>query len=133
MTGFKNYSIKSKLIIIQTSTAFIVVLVCCIFFVLNDIRTFKDSAKRKMYSLARIVGENATSTLVFLDQDAATRILTKLNKEPDIVQATVLDKNGNLFADYTKHQPVSNSTPIVHNTPATSEFEGRRLMVSYRL
>jgi signal transduction histidine kinase len=133
MTGFKNYSIKGKLIIIQTSTAFIVVLVCCIFFVLNDIRTFKDSAKRKMYSLARIVGENATSTLVFLDQDAATQILMKLNKEPDIVQATVLDKNGNLFANYTKPQPVSNSTQNVHNTPATSEFEGRKLMVSYPL
>ena len=133
MTGSRN-SIKNKLIIIQTATAFIVVLVCCMFFVFNDIRTFKDSAKRKMYSLARIVGENATSTLVFLDQDAATQILMKLNKEPDIVQAAVLDKNGKLFARYIKHQALSSSPPIVDiSKPATSEFEGRRLMVSYPL
>jgi signal transduction histidine kinase len=104
MPLLKNLSIKNKLIIIQTATAFIVVLVCCIFFVINDIRTFKEAARRKLYSLARIVGENAVSTLIFLDQDAATQILTKLNKEPDIMQAVVFNKNGKLFARYSREQ-----------------------------
>jgi signal transduction histidine kinase len=111
MSGFKNLSIKNKLIIIQTATAFIVALICCIFFVLNDIRTFKDSGKRKMYSLARIVGENTIPTLVFLDPDAATQILSKLNKEPDITEAIVLDKNGNLFARYAREHPPKNAAP----------------------
>jgi signal transduction histidine kinase len=118
MTILKNLSIKNKLIIIQTTTAFIVVLVCCIFFVLNDIRTFKDASRRKLYSLARIVGENAVSTLVFLDQDAATQILMKLNKEPDITQAAVLDKNGKIFASYAREQP--------------AVIDEKQLMVSYR-
>jgi|GEM_PF-3540389 len=113
MAVFKNLSIKNKLIIIQTTTAFIVVLVCCIFFVLNDIKTFKDTARRKMYSLARIVGENAVSTLVFLDQDAATQILMKLNKEPDITQAAVFDKNGKLFARYAREQPGSDKDKLM--------------------
>jgi signal transduction histidine kinase len=111
MSGFKNLSIKNKLIIIQTATAFIVALICCIFFVLNDIRTFKDTGKRKMYSLARIVGENTIPTLVFLDPDAATQILSKLNKEPDITEAVVLDKNGDLFARYAREQPPKNAAP----------------------
>jgi signal transduction histidine kinase len=123
MAVFKNLSIKNKLIIIQTTTAFIVVLVCCIFFVLNDIKTFKDAARRKMFSLARIVGENAMSTLVFLDQDAAAQILMKLNKEPDITQAAVLDKNGKLFASYSRDQPKDN----------TAVADGRELVVSYDL
>ena len=120
MTVLKNLSIKNKLIIIQTTTAFIVVLVCCIFFVLNDIKTFKDASRRKLYSLARIVGENAVSTLVFLDQDAATQILMKLNKEPDITQAVVLDKNGKLFASYSREQP------------GISTADAKQLMVSYK-
>lgn len=126
MAVFKNLSIKNKLIIIQTTTAFIVVLVCCIFFVLNDIKTFKEAARRKMYSLARIVGENAVSTLVFLDQDAATQILMKLNKEPDITQAAVLDKNGKLFARYSREQPGSDKD-------ITAAADGKELMVNYKL
>ncbi|MFL5747478.1 MAG: ATP-binding protein [Niastella sp.] len=126
MAVFKNLSIKNKLIIIQTTTAFIVVLVCCIFFVLNDIRTFKDAARLKMFSLARIVGENAVSTLVFLDQDAATQILMKLNKEPDITQAAVLDKNGKLFASYSRERTGSDKDP-------SAAADGKQLIVSYKL
>src|SRR5687767_13301085 len=126
MTAFKNLSIKNKLTIIQSVTAFIVVLVCCIFFVTNDIRTFKESASRKIYSLARIAGENALSALVFMDQDAATQILSKLNKEPDIVQAIILDKNGKLFARYSRVQPEK-------NIPVPTQFPGNKLVVSYQL
>jgi signal transduction histidine kinase len=64
-----------------------------------------------MYSLARIVGENTIPTLVFLDPDAATQILSKLNKEPDITEAVVLDKNGDLFARYAREQPPKNAAP----------------------
>lgn len=131
MTWFKNLSIKNKLILIQTTTAIIVALVCCIFFVLNDINTFKDTGKRKLYSLARIVGENAVSTLVFLDQDAATQILSKLNKEPDITEATVLDKNGKLFASYAREQSANDSAD---NNRTSSSSSGReKLTVTYKL
>jgi signal transduction histidine kinase len=122
MSGFKNLSIKNKLIFIQTATAFIVALVCCIFFVLNDIRTFKDAGKRKIYSLARIVGENTVPTLVFLDQDAATQILGKLNKEPDITEAIVLDKNGKLFARYSR-EPAANNAAASGRETLTSDYK----------
>lgn len=131
MAVFKNQSIKNKLIIIQTTTAFIVVLVCCIFFVLNDIKTFKDTARRKMYSLARIVGENAVSTLVFLDQDAATQILMKLNKEPDITQAVVLDKSGKLFARYFREQPGSDKDKLIVSYKLYQEKEFMGTVVLY--
>jgi signal transduction histidine kinase len=134
MTVFKNLSIKNKLIVIQTVTAFIVVLVCCIFFVTNDIRTFKESAGRKIYSLARIAGENALSTLVFMDQDAATQILSKLNKEPDIVEGTILDKKGKLFARYSRVQP--EKEPIDDTAsykPASTRLLEKKLSVNYQL
>lgn len=134
MTAFKNLSIKNKLILIQTVTAFIVVLVCCLFFVTNDIRTFKESAKRKIYSLARIAGENALSTLVFMDQEAATQILSTLNKEPDIVQGVILDKNGKLFARYSR---VQREKGLIDDTAgykqAPTRFLGKKLIVNYQL
>lgn len=134
MTAFKNLSIKNKLIIIQTVSAFIVVLVCCIFFVINDIRTFKESTERKIYSLARIAGENALSTLVFMDQEAATQILSKLNKEPDIVQGVILDKNGKLFARYSRVQGekgLIDDTASFKHTP--TRFLGKKQIVAYKL
>jgi signal transduction histidine kinase len=134
MKGLKNLSIKNKLILIQIITAFIVVLVCCIFFVFNDIRTFKESAGRKIYSLARIAGENALSTLVFMDQDAATQILSKLNKEPDIVQAVILDKDGKLFARYTKVQPeMGKVDDSASYKPGPMQFLNKKLKVDYQL
>jgi signal transduction histidine kinase len=102
------------------------------FFVLNAISTFKDAAKRKIYSLARVVGENAVSTLVFLDQDAATQILTKLNKEPDITQAAVLDKDGKLFARYVRPLLSNDSSYTAYiDKPEQAEFEGKKLQVRY--
>lgn len=115
MTWFKNLSIRNKLILIQTTTAFFAVLICCIFFVFNDIRTFKESGKRKLFSLARIVGENSISTLVFFDQDAATQLLSKLNKEPDIAEAILLDKNGKLFARHSMAQPTNGEEKLTIN------------------
>ena len=131
MPWFKNISIKNKLIFIQTTTAFIAVLVCCIFFVLNDISTFKEATKRKIYSLARIVGENAIPTLQFFDQEAATQLLNKLNKEPDITQAEVRDKNGKLFARYLREQPSGDSTN--HNQVLPSNSASEQLTVKYKL
>src|SRR5687767_2729834 len=133
MTAFKNLSIKNKLTIIQSVTAFIVVLVCCIFFVTNDIRTFKESAERKIYSLARIAGENALSTLVFMDQEAATQILSKLNKEPDIVQGIILDKNGKLFARYSRVQGENGPFDTTSYTPPPTRLLGKKQIVTYKL
>ena len=48
MTRFKNLSIQNKLILIQTTTAFIAVMICCIFFVLNDINTEFSSLNKPM-------------------------------------------------------------------------------------
>src|ERR1051325_5660961 len=104
MPGFKDITIRRKLVIIQGGTAFIVVLLCCVFFVVNAVRTFRDSAVRKMYSVARIVGENSVSPLLFVDEDAANKILLNLDKESDIMDAVVLDNNGKVFARYTRHE-----------------------------
>jgi signal transduction histidine kinase len=81
-----------------------------------------------------VVGENAVSTLVFLDQDAATGILSKLGKEPDITQATILDQHGKVFASFSKQTPGEDlSGYIKSNKLMSSQFEGKKLQVSYKI
>jgi signal transduction histidine kinase len=131
MPGFKDTSIRNKLIIIQAATAFVAVLICCIIFVVNNIGTIKASAEKKMHSMARIVGENAASPLLFVDQDAANQILLNLNREPDIQEAVILDTAGKIFARYVR---TGNGQDTTYNTSsngmmASPGFSGNKLLV----
>lgn len=53
MTEFKNISIRKKLTIIQVVTAFVAVLICCAFFVFNDIKILKESSVSKPWQLVK--------------------------------------------------------------------------------
>ncbi len=102
MSGVKNISIRNKLIIIQSATAFVALLIACTFFVVNDIKTFKATSVTNKHSIAEIVGENSASPLLFQDQDAANKILSNFSSDGSILNAAILDKKGNEFARYSK-------------------------------
>src|SRR5258708_6048190 len=102
MVEFENTSIRKKLIFIQLATAFMAVLICCAFFVYNDIKIFKQTSISNKYSIAEIVGINAASTLEFTDHDAANKMLRMLKSNPSILNAIILDKAGKEFARYNK-------------------------------
>jgi len=130
---FSNISIRSKLVIIQVATAFFVVLMCCIFFVISEVRTFKASTERQMHSVARIVGDNCVSPLLFTDADAANEILQNLSKETDIADAVVLDKTGKVFARYTRAGTQLLPFPVFSTDTLDSKYLREKLHVSYRI
>ncbi len=132
MALFGTNSIKSKLIFIQSATALLAVFFCAAIFVINDIKIFKENSVRKMYSVIRIVGDNSVSPLQFVDKDAANKILLNLDKEPDIKDAILVDKSGNVFARYTRPGAVVLPLPPPDSSSKmTSEFSGRKLLVKY--
>ena len=143
MSRINNISIRNKLIIIQAATAFIALLICCSIFAYSGINTFKSTAVRKAYSIARIAGANSISALIFMDQDAANKTLGKLNNEPDIQDAVLLDKNGRVFAKYSRspvltidtNNLVSSTTGIKNpdDEKTISGFSGGKFMVDYRI
>lgn len=102
MIGFKNISIRRRLIIIQVATAFIAVLICCAIFVFNNIKLFRNTSIANKSTIAEIVGVNAAPTLEFADHDAAREMLQKLKSNPSILNAVILDKDGKEFARYDK-------------------------------
>lgn len=133
MPVYKNISIKNKLILIQVVTAFIAVLICCILFVFNDIKSFNKSLVSNKYSIAEIVGVNVIAPLLFNDKDAATQILQNLKSNTSILNAAVFDKEGEKFAQFDRH-----STPFLFPPPGNEKmnetsFMGQKFLVSYRI
>jgi signal transduction histidine kinase len=138
MATYRNISIRKKLIIIQSATAFLALVICCTIFVINGVQTFRSSAERKMQSVARIVGANSVSPLLFMDAEADSTILSKLHQEMDILDAVVLDKRGKVFAAYYKEGvPVENYNfkyPQPGDDGALdAEFNGDKLLVRYKI
>lgn len=134
MAFFQNISIKNKLILIQVATGTIAVLICCIIFVYNDITTFKKSSVSNKYSLAEIVGENSIAPLEFNDRIAANEILLNFKRNPTILNAALLDKEGKQFARYDKMGEENFAFPIPDTTSARmNRFFDRKFIVSYQI
>lgn len=69
-------------------------------FVTIDVLSFRRATVENLSTLARVVAENVTAALAFIDHDAAHETLGGLRGEPQIVSARVLTYDGELFALY---------------------------------
>ncbi|HEX9150735.1 MAG TPA: CHASE sensor domain-containing protein, partial [Flavobacterium sp.] len=102
MMNLRNISIKNKLVLMQVFTSAFVLGLCITAFVLIDIKGFKDRKIISSIAIAQVVGFNSVSALDFLDNAAAQKILSELKVQNDILNASILDKKGTVFASYTK-------------------------------
>src|ERR1700692_1633096 len=100
MISVRDLSIKNKLIWMQVLTCILVLALCFTAFVFTDIRGYKERKVTGIISIAKVIGTNSISSLQFLDNEAAIKILQQT--EPDVINAAILDKKGELFASYTK-------------------------------
>lgn len=92
----------------QVFTSAFVLGICITAFVLINIKGFKDRKAITSTAIAQVIGFNSASAIEFLDNAAAKKILTELQVQNDILNAVILDKEGKVFASYTK--PGSNPT-----------------------
>ena len=102
MMNLRNISIKNKLVLMQVFTSAFVLGICITAFVLIDIKGFKDRKVVSSIAIAQVVGFNSVSSLEFLDNASANKILSELKVQNDILNANILDKKGKVFASYTK-------------------------------
>ena len=108
MINPRNISIKNKLVLMQVFTSALVLGLCITAFVLIDIKGFKDRKVMSSNGIAQMVGFNSVSALEFLDNNAAKKILSELAVQSDILNASILDKKGKIFASYAKRGSDSN-------------------------
>ena len=102
MFSLGNISIKNKLILGLVLTSVTILVLCCIAFVVTDIKAYKERKISSTLAIAQVIGSNNISAIQFLDNDAAKKKLDELTVEPDILNAAILDKQGKIFASYTR-------------------------------
>ena len=102
MIKFKNFSIKTKLILLQLLTASVVMAVFAVYIIYNQWKDYRTATTNQLISTARLLGSNTKSSLEFLDKRDAKRVLSSLETHRDIVNAWIYDLGGNLFATYSK-------------------------------
>lgn len=92
MTGFMLTSLVALLIMMGTLTFF-------------DRATFRDEAQADLNVLAGVIGENASSSLVFNDPETAHSTLSALRAQQHILAGVVFDRDGKRFASYMTYKP----------------------------
>lgn len=102
MLGFlANYSIRKKLMLLVSATAGLVVLVAFVISTINDAKSASESAEEGLITLADVVARNIASAIIFDDVGAAKETLEALQADSAVLQAEVLDGNGDIFASFT--------------------------------
>ena len=139
MFGSLNTSLKNRLIIIQVITAIVAITLSGFFFVASTYKTYNDREVNSLYSIAKVVGDNIVPTLefsgdVFTFQEDAENTLSSLQIHSNIKNAAILDKRGQLFANYVGNEASS----YVFEYPALQEdlyytSDGNFINVYYKL
>ncbi len=103
MIGLRDFSIKNKLVLMQVFTCVLVLGLCFAAFVITDINGYKDRKVASTVSVAQVIGSNSISAIQFLDNEVAEKTLFDLQKvEADVVNASIIDSRGNVFASFTR-------------------------------
>ena len=115
---FADLSVKRKLITIIMLTNVAALIVASLFFTVNEILSLRDAMIRNHSVLAKVIGANTMASLTFLDPESAKRTLNGLTVEPHVTAAVVYDKQGKVFASYTRHDVTDFEPPPVHSPDA---------------
>ena len=100
---FAETSLKTKLTTIMLATSGLVLLLASGAYVCSEIASFRNSLINKTTALAKVIGANSASALLFHDLPTAEAILASLSNEPGIRLALIFDKN---LKPYAQYQPV---------------------------
>ncbi len=64
--------------------------------------SYYDATIVRLSTMSKIIGTNSSAALSFSDPLTATQLLSALDHEPDIKQAMIFDKQGNIFAQFVR-------------------------------
>ncbi|MRR07709.1 MAG: HAMP domain-containing protein, partial [Deltaproteobacteria bacterium] len=103
MRIFRQTTIKRKMMVISMATTGVALLVSGAVLICNEMVSFRRSLVNSLAVQARITGSNSTAALSFNNPNVANEILGALSAAPNIVQATIYARDGELFARYQRN------------------------------
>jgi signal transduction histidine kinase len=110
MIRFRDLPIKRKLILINTLTSILALLVASAAFVTYEVVTFRQKMTRDLEVLAKIIATNSTAALMFDDKKGAEETLAALSAQSHIRMACIYSDEGAEFARYV-HPAVNIACP----------------------
>ena len=102
MKTFRHGGIRRKLTIIVMASSCVALLVACLAFVVNDIRSYREVMLKDLSTRAQIIGNNSTAALSFGDPKPVEEIMDALSADPNLVSACVFDTDRKVFAQYPR-------------------------------
>ena len=128
MRSYLDLSIRHKLqgiVIIASGAA---LLMASAVFTLYDRSTFLHAKAQGLDTSARMIGSNSTAMLSFGDAKSAGEILSALRAQQNVMRACIYDKDGRVFAKYSRDADQSDFSPPPAQTRATG-IVGRNMVL----
>jgi two-component system, sensor histidine kinase and response regulator len=104
MGSLRDISIRQKLQGIVMLTCGVAVAAASIMFAVYDRVTFLRAKTEDLATTAKILGSNSTAALTFGDTNSAREILAALRVRKHVVFACIYDKDGKVFAKYSREK-----------------------------
>ncbi len=115
MSFLGKMTLKRKMIFILLSLVIFTLVLHSSIVVYNDLSEFKEEMAQHLTVLAKTIGVNVLSPLVFKDASFANKILASLKSEPQIEFAAIYDSKGEVFAKFSRVENKTLPNPNLKN------------------
>jgi signal transduction histidine kinase/DNA-binding response OmpR family regulator len=102
MSTTKDRSIAQRLTWMNMLVCGVALVLACSAFIGYDLMTFRTARVRNLSTQAQIIGANSVTALLFDDPDSATKTLSALKADPQILSAVIYTTDGKPFATYSR-------------------------------
>lgn len=100
--ALKDLPIRRKLMRVFLLTTSSVLTITFFGYFLYEVFTFRNTMVRNLSMLGALIARNSTAALAFDDREAAYEILSALEVDEDIVEASLYDASGQIFVIYPR-------------------------------
>jgi signal transduction histidine kinase/CheY-like chemotaxis protein/HPt (histidine-containing phosphotransfer) domain-containing protein len=129
----RHRTLAAKLSLLTAVAAGVALVLSCVAFFANDVRTIRNSKSEQLSALATILGSNTTAALEFNDAKTATELLASLREQPAVKLACLYDRQGKAFATYPADLPQDFVLPPVPSADRTIFTDSGHLEVSQNI
>lgn len=98
----KGRTITQRLTWMNMLVCGVALVLACAAFIGYDLATFKTARVNNLSMQAQIIGANSTTAIAFDDPESATKTLSALRADPQILSGIICTPDGKPFATYTR-------------------------------
>lgn len=133
--NLRSSSISAKLTRMNLTVSGLVLALAVLAFFLYDLISFQQNLVRNLTTVARIVGANSVSAMLFDDPLSAVTTLDALRSSPDVVAAALLTNSGTVFAQYRRPGEVEvlQTPPLPDGTDDKRWISGTHVLLAHRI